>query len=202
MNFGIPRLQAGYNSYLQIVQSPGYVTIMNEMAHDARIIPLDGRPHLDSSIRVWNGDSRGHWEGDTLVIETTNFSPKSDFMGSHENLRLTEQLTRAGRRDPQLRVHGQRSHDVDGAVDRDDSAEAEERVDLRVRVPRGERRDVPYHAACGHRYERTTSREQEPPAVVVVTTYETDPSSVALRASGDRPPGRKRIAPEAVPEPL
>ena len=96
VNFGIPRLQAGYNSYVQIVQSPGYVTIMSEMAHDARIIPLDGRPHLDRHLRTWNGDSRGRWEGDTLVIDTTNFSPKSDFMGAHENLRLTERLTRAG----------------------------------------------------------------------------------------------------------
>jgi hypothetical protein len=96
VNFGLPRLQSGYNSYLQIVQSPGYVTIMNEMAHDARIIPLDGRPHLDKSIRLWNGDSRGHWEGDALVIDTTNFSTKSEFMGSHENLHLTERLTRGG----------------------------------------------------------------------------------------------------------
>jgi hypothetical protein len=96
VNFGIPRLQAGYNSYLQIIQSPGYVTILSEMAHDARVVPLDGRPHLDSRIRAWNGDSRGHWEGDTLVIDTTNFSPKSDFMGSHENLRLTEKFTRVG----------------------------------------------------------------------------------------------------------
>jgi hypothetical protein len=94
VNFGIPRVQAGYNSYLQIVEAPNYVMIMNEMAHDARIIPLDGRPHLDSSLRAWNGDSRGHWDGDTLVIDTTNFSPKSEFMGSHENLRLTERLTR------------------------------------------------------------------------------------------------------------
>jgi hypothetical protein len=94
VNFGIPRLQAGYNSYMQIVQAPGYVTIMNEMAHDARIIPLDGRPHLDERVRVWNGDSRGHWQGDTLVIDTTNFSPKSDFMGAHERLQLTEKLTR------------------------------------------------------------------------------------------------------------
>ena len=94
VNFGIPRLQSGYNSYLQIIQSPGYVTILSEMAHDARIIALDGRPRLDARIRVWNGDSRGHWDGDTLVIDTTNFSPKSDFMGSHENLRLTERLTR------------------------------------------------------------------------------------------------------------
>jgi len=97
VNFTVPRLQAGYNSYLQIVQAPGYVPIMNEMAHDARIVPLDGRPHLDPRIRVWNGDSRGRWDGDTLVIDTTNFSPKSDFMGSHENLHLVERLTRVGR---------------------------------------------------------------------------------------------------------
>jgi hypothetical protein len=94
VNFGIPRLQAAYNSYVQIVQSPGYVTIMSEMAHDARIIPTDGRPHADARIRSWNGDSRGRWDGDTLVIDTTNFSPKSDFMGSHDHLHLTERLTR------------------------------------------------------------------------------------------------------------
>ena len=94
VNFGLPRRQAGYNNGGQVVQAPGYVMIMNEMAHDARIIPIDGRPHLDSSLRTWNGDSRGHWEGDTLVIDTTNFSTKSDFMGSHENLHLTERITR------------------------------------------------------------------------------------------------------------
>jgi hypothetical protein len=96
VNFGIPRVQAGYNSYLQVVQSPGYVTIMNEMAHDARVIPLDGRPHLDPRLTTWNGDSRGRWDGDTLVIDTTNFSTKSDFMGAHEKLHLTERLTRVG----------------------------------------------------------------------------------------------------------
>ena len=94
VNFTVPRVQSGYNSYLQIVQSPGYVVIMNEMAHDARIIPLDGRAHLNAGLRGWNGDSRGRWEGDTLVIDTTNFSPKSDFMGSHDRLHLTERLTR------------------------------------------------------------------------------------------------------------
>jgi hypothetical protein len=97
VNFGVPRLQAGYNSYIQIVQSPGYVTILSEMAHDARIVPTDGRPHLDGRVRAWNGDSRGRWEGDTLVIDTTNFSPKSDFMGSHDQLHLTERFTRPSR---------------------------------------------------------------------------------------------------------
>jgi hypothetical protein len=97
VNFGVPKVGAGYNSYLQIVQAPGYVTMMAEMAHDARIIPTDGRPHADKSIRTWNGDARGHWEGDTLVVDTTNFSSKSDFMGSHENLHLTERFTRVSK---------------------------------------------------------------------------------------------------------
>ena len=64
------------------------------MAHDARIFPLDGRPHLDQSIRLWNGDPRARWEGDTLVVESTNFSPKSEFMGSSNNLHLVERFTR------------------------------------------------------------------------------------------------------------
>jgi len=85
-----------YNNTSQIVQGPGYVAIRYEMIHDARVIPLDGRPQLSSAIRQYFGDSRGHWEGDTLVVDTTNFSPKSDFMGSHENLRLTERFTRVG----------------------------------------------------------------------------------------------------------
>ena len=96
VNFGVPKLGAGYNNYYQIVQSPGYVVMMSEMAHDARIIPLDGRSHLNDNIRLWNGDPRGRWEGDTLVVETTNFSPKSEFRGSHENLRLVERFTLVG----------------------------------------------------------------------------------------------------------
>ena len=67
---------AGYNNAYQIVQTPGAVTIVHEMIHEARIIPIDGRPHLDNSIRLWTGDPRGHWEGNTLVVETTNFNDK------------------------------------------------------------------------------------------------------------------------------
>jgi hypothetical protein len=65
---------AGYNNAYQIVQIPGYVVILSEMIHNARIIPIDGRPHLPASLRQWDGDSRGHWEGNTLVIDTTNFN--------------------------------------------------------------------------------------------------------------------------------
>lgn len=98
ITWGVPRLGgnfgAGPYSYYQIVQGPGYVVFVPEAIHDARIIPLDGRPHLPPSIRQWNGDSRGHWQGTTLVVDTTNFSPKSNFMGSAENLHLVERFTR------------------------------------------------------------------------------------------------------------
>ena len=96
ITFGVPRLGAGYNSYYQIFQTPGSVAILTEMIHDVRIIPLDGRPHIDKRLRQWHGDSRGRWEGDTLVVETRNYSPKSSFRGSAENLRLVERFMRAG----------------------------------------------------------------------------------------------------------
>jgi len=96
VNFQQPRIGAGYNSYVQIVQTPTHVMMMAEMAHDARIIPVDGRSALPSSVQQWDGEPRGHWEGDTLVVETRNFSPKSDFMGAHENLKVTERYTRVG----------------------------------------------------------------------------------------------------------
>ncbi len=83
-----------YSSNYQIFQSPGYVVVFQELIHEARIIPLDGRPHLPGAVRQWMGDSRGHWEGDTLVVETTNFSAKTSYQGSRENLHLVERYTR------------------------------------------------------------------------------------------------------------
>ncbi len=91
---GPPMLPSFYNNNYQIVQTPDAVVIFNEMVHDARVIPMDGRPHLPANIRQWLGDSRGHWEGDTLVIETTNFTDKTAFRGSTENMHLTERFTR------------------------------------------------------------------------------------------------------------
>jgi hypothetical protein len=77
VTFGAPRIGAGYNSYFQIIQSKDYVAIYQEMIHDVRIVPLDGRPHVNGNVKQWLGDARGHWEGDTLVIETTNFLPET-----------------------------------------------------------------------------------------------------------------------------
>jgi hypothetical protein len=91
---GPPMVPGPYNNNVQLVQTPNTFVIMNEMIHDARIVPLDGRPHLSSSVRQWLGDSRGRWEGDTLVVETTNFSNRTSFRGSDENLRVIERFTR------------------------------------------------------------------------------------------------------------
>jgi hypothetical protein len=92
----IPRMPGGYNNHFQIVQSPGYVVIEIEMQHHVRVISLDNRPHLDSSVGQWMGDSRGRWEGNTLVIDTTNFNDQGDFKGSGQNLRLVERYTPTG----------------------------------------------------------------------------------------------------------
>ena len=92
---GPPILPTAYNNNIQIVQAPGYVSILIEMIHDVRVIPLDNRPHLPQGIRQLKGDSRGHWDGDTLVVETSNFTNKTAFRGSSENLKVTERFRRA-----------------------------------------------------------------------------------------------------------
>jgi hypothetical protein len=91
---GPPMLPAGYSNNYRFVQTPDVVVILVEMIHDARIIPLDGRPHLGVNVRQMLGDPRGRWEGRTLVVETTNFTDKTNFRGSGQNLRVTERFTR------------------------------------------------------------------------------------------------------------
>jgi len=104
---GVPggMFPAGYNNGYEIVQIPGYVIIVYEMIHDTRIIPLDGRPHVGASIRLWNGDPRGHFEGNTLVVDTTNFNDKGSIATSaatgrirgiphSEELHVVERFTR------------------------------------------------------------------------------------------------------------
>ena len=91
---GPPMLYGNYNNNYQILQIPGSVMILAEMLHDVRVIPLDGRSQLPENVRQWTGSGRGHWEGDTLVVETANFNRKNPFRGSSENMRLTERFTR------------------------------------------------------------------------------------------------------------
>jgi hypothetical protein len=99
-NSGPPMVPVGYNQHVQIVQTSDYVVIHNEMVHNARIVPLDGRPHLPSHMRPWLGDSRGRWEGDTLVVETRNFHSQvwNQFSqwnwASDENMVIVERFTR------------------------------------------------------------------------------------------------------------
>lgn len=96
ITFGSPRLGAGYNSYFQILQSAKEVVILMETIHDARLIPLDGSPHLPSNIQTWLGDARGHWEGDTLVVDTTNYKPGVFLNISTGKLHVVERFTRTG----------------------------------------------------------------------------------------------------------
>jgi len=94
ITFGAPRLGAGYNSYYQILQSANQAVILMETIHDARVVPLDGSPHAPASIRSWLGDPRGHWEGDTLVVDTTNYKPGAFMNVSTEKLHVVERFTR------------------------------------------------------------------------------------------------------------
>jgi hypothetical protein len=91
-NAGPPMVSGAYNNNVQIFQAPGYIAILNEMVHNARIIPTDGRPH--GSIRQWSGDSRGRWEGETLVVETINFKQETSLTGSSASTKVIERFTR------------------------------------------------------------------------------------------------------------
>ena len=101
-NSGPPMLPGGYNQNVQLFQTSDHVVILNEMVHDARIVPLDGRPHLPGGVKQWMGDSRGRWDGDTLVVETKNFTSKTgsfnpnvwSAIGTGEAMLLTERFTR------------------------------------------------------------------------------------------------------------
>ena len=89
-----PITPAGYNQNMQLFQTPDHVVLVTEMVHTARVVPLDGRAPLRENIRQWSGDSRGHWEGDTLVVETSNFNDERRWRGSTTNMKLVERITR------------------------------------------------------------------------------------------------------------
>jgi hypothetical protein len=96
ITYGTPQLVAGYQSYHQIVQAPQTVAIMTEMIHNTRVIRLDGLPHIPSDVQAWDGDGRGHWEGNTLVVDSTNFKPGAFRNVSTEKLHVVERFTRTG----------------------------------------------------------------------------------------------------------
>jgi hypothetical protein len=106
ITYGLPSasLPTLYNNNIQIVQSPDSAVIVHEMIHEARIIPLDGRPQLNQNVQGWIGSSRGRWEGDTLVVETTNFNGKNNYRGSTTGLHLTERYTRVAENRLELRL--------------------------------------------------------------------------------------------------
>ena len=110
-------LPGPYNNDYQIVQTPEYVMILVEQIHDVRIIRLDGRPHLPANVRQWMGDSLGRWEGDTLVVDTTNFTDKTGFRGSSDGLHVIERHTRRREHNP-LPIHNRRSFNFYEGLDR------------------------------------------------------------------------------------
>ena len=117
-NTGPPMAPSAYNNIFQLFQTPDHVVLLNEMVHDARIVPLDGSAHLPPHVRQWRGDSRGHWDGDTLVVETINFTDKTSFRGSTDRLHLVERFTRCRCGHAPLRVHRDRPYGVSTTVDR------------------------------------------------------------------------------------
>ena len=103
---GVPgsMFPAVYNANTRIVQGPGFVAITYEMIHETRIIPVDGRDHIASDIRQYHGDSRGRWDGDTLVVDVRNFNDRVNYRGAGQNLHLVERFTRVGNEDLRYEV--------------------------------------------------------------------------------------------------
>ena len=93
-NAGPPMNPGAYNNFVEVFQSKDHVALVTEMINDHRVIPLDGRDHVSQDIRLWKGDSRGHWDGDTLVVRTKNFTDQTNFRGSGMNMILEERFTR------------------------------------------------------------------------------------------------------------
>jgi hypothetical protein len=106
ITYGLPSasLPTLYNNNIQIVQAPGVAVIVHEMIHEARVVPLDDQPRLNDNVRAWIGSSRGRWEGDTLVVETTNFNGKNNYRGSTTGLHLVERYTRVADNRLELRL--------------------------------------------------------------------------------------------------
>jgi hypothetical protein len=123
-----------YNNLHQIVQTPNDIMILTEMVHDARIVRMNAQ-HLPKNMRFWMGDSVGHWEGDALVVDATNFTDKTRFRGSTENLHVVERFTRTSDSHSALPVHGRGSKYLGASVDGRDDLAGNRFAHLRVRLP-------------------------------------------------------------------
>ena len=134
-------MPAGYGSYYELIQGKDYVALRYEMIHEHRVVPIDRgerRPHVGKDLHLDLGDARGWYEGNTLVIETTNFTERSAFRGASENLKMTERFVPIGPGHGRVARDLRRSAHVGAAVDVCDDPEAEDarRAGLRIRVPR------------------------------------------------------------------
>ena len=146
----VPITSSGYNNHVHVLQSPGYVAIFQEQIHDFRIIPVTEQPELPDQVRQWLGVSRGHWEGDTLVVETKSFHAQTDYLGSGPEPPRRRALHPAGRGRHRVFLHGDRSERLDAAVERDGALASRRRADVRVRLSRGElRHDQSPHVVAG-----------------------------------------------------
>ena len=167
----VPMIGAGYNNYYQIAQSPTAVAVNMEMRHDSRMVPISNRAHLPSNVHLWLGDPIGKWEGDTFVVDTTNFRQDATVRGGNsEKLHMIEKFSRVGPRRqqreashdrevqpcrsgrPEVRSHNERSGDLGAAVDGGALHEAVQGSGLRIRVSRGQRSHVWHprrHARAG-----------------------------------------------------
>ncbi len=151
-----------YNDVLQIIQTPGYALVIREVETAPRLIPTDGAPHVSENIRRWSGDSRGRWEGDTLVVDTTNFTGKTAFQGSSAALHVVERFTRVSADRILIPVHGGRSRHVDQTMERGNSADRDQGAPVRVCLPRRQLRHAWTSSAA------LASRRKRPRAIHAV----------------------------------
>ena len=174
---GPPMLPYSYNSNYQIIQTSDSLVIHVEMIHDTRIIRLDGRPHLPSSIRLWKGDSVGRWEGDTLVVDTTNFNDGGGFYGDaggnfgwDRNLHLDRAVQPARQRHAAVPIRGRQPHRVHATLEGRADDDAVDRTDVRIRLPRRQLR-VAEHA------QRRTRHRTPVVYAQVISAFANDTSS-------------------------
>ena len=142
ISFGTPNIRAGYQSYFEITQGPDAVGLRTEMIHDARIFPIGAGPHVSRAIAQYHGDSRARWDGDTFVVETVNYTANATRLGATDKLRTDREVPSRRRRHARVLRHHRRSDGMVAAVDADDSAQADGRAHVRIRLPRGELRDA------------------------------------------------------------